>query len=543
MMATLGTGESSQNASHTGKGRRNSVSVLTLSAILVSGLLVSGTGAAVALQAKPSAAPAMAAAAQSAKKGPQEARPQMMAPNAAFIQQLSFADLVEEVSPAVVSIRTESDVPTRRSMRLPPEFERMLPPEFRGRGDEDDDKAPTRRALGQGSGFFIDDQGHIVTNNHVIDDADEITVVLNSGKELEAKLVGTDPSTDLAVLKVDPHEEQRFGRFSADADLRVGDYVLAVGNPFGLGGSVTSGIVSAIDRENTSQTPYANFIQIDASINRGNSGGPTFDLKGNVVGVNTAIISPTGGNVGIGLAVPAEIASTIVRQLITEGAVTRGWLGVSIVSLDENLAAAVGLKEVEGALVQSVQEGSPADKAGFLDGDVVLEFNRVPISSSAELTRTVGAITPGKTVKAKIFRDGSEKTLNVKLAKRAVDGARQAGDPDAPETDGDDEVKMDLGVTFSSLGPNSRTRLGFNEDVTGALVADVERGSEAAEAGIRQGMVVVRADNKAVKSPIDIKKAVEAAKDRGKEAVLIRVQTPSRGSFFLALPVTKDDRG
>ena len=203
----------------------------------------------------------------------------------------------------MVSIRTESEVPSRRSMRLPPEFERMLPPEFRGRGDGDEDDGPTRRALGQGSGFFINDQGHIVTNNHVIDGADEITVVLDSGKELAATLVGTDPSTDLAVLKVDPHAEQRFVRFSTDADLRVGDYVLAVGNPFGLGGSVTSGIVSAIDRENTSQTPYANFIQIDASINRGNSGGPTFDLKGNVVGVNTAIISPTGGNVGIGLAV------------------------------------------------------------------------------------------------------------------------------------------------------------------------------------------------------------------------------------------------
>jgi serine protease Do len=466
---------------------------------------------------------------------PQQAQPKSVVPNAAIVQQLSFADLVEEVSPAVVSIRTEADVPIRRRMTLPPEFERMLPPEFRG-GEDDE---ATRRAFGQGSGFFVDDQGHIVTNNHVVEGATDITVVLDNGDELSAKLVGTDPSTDLAVLKVKPSGEQRFVRFSENADLRVGDYVLAVGNPFGLGGSVTSGIVSALGREGGSANPYADFIQIDASINRGNSGGPTFDLRGNVVGVNTAIISPTGGNVGIGLAVPADVANDVVQQLIAEGTVTRGWLGVGIGDLDERLADAVGLDEPRGALVQTVQEGSPAEKAGFAEGDVVLEFDRKPIDSATALTRIVGALPPGETVRARILREGKERTLNVKLARRD-DEAAQGGE-DVPS--GSDEMEMDLGVSFSSLNEAARTQLGFDEDVNGALVTDVERDSEAAEAGIREGMVVTRADNQAVRSPRDLDKIVKAAKDRGKSAVLVRVEDPRRGAFFLALPVTAGEQG
>lgn len=264
--------------------------------------------------------------AQEGTDRPREARPQLMAPDASFIQQLSFADLVEEVSPAVVSIRTEADVALRGRMQIPPGLERMLPmlpPEFREEfrryeDDEENEDETVRRPLGQGSGFFVDDKGHIVTNNHVIDGADEITVVLDNGDELTAELIGTDPATDLAVLKVKPSGNQRYVQFSEELDLRVGDYVLAVGNPFGLGGTVTSGIVSAIGGERRQGT-YGDFIQIDASINRGNSGGPTFDLNGNVVGVNTAIISPTGGNVGIGLAVPSDVASDVVSQLIDNG--------------------------------------------------------------------------------------------------------------------------------------------------------------------------------------------------------------------------------
>ncbi|WP_158548732.1 Do family serine endopeptidase [Parvularcula marina] len=480
---------------------------------------------------------------------PQAAKPQLMAPNPSFIQQLSFADLVEEVSPAVVSIRTEADVAVRDRMQLPPGIERMLPPELRDeleqqqQEEEDPDGRSVRRPLGQGSGFFINDQGHIVTNSHVIDGADEITVVLNNGDELTAELVGTDPATDLAVLKVEPSSEQRYVQFSEETDLRVGDYVLAVGNPFGLGGSVTSGIVSAMNRE--SNSAYANFIQIDASINRGNSGGPTFDLRGNVVGVNTAIISPTGGNVGIGLAVPANVATDIVQQLIDEGAVTRGWLGVGIGSLNDRLAAAVGTDSTEGALVQSVTEGSPAEKAGFEEGDVVLEFDRTPVADATSLTRIVGALPPGKKVKAKVLRNGEEKNLTVTLAKRDPLEARQASDEneesEAPAASEDRE--MSAGLTLSSLSDQSRRRLGLDDDVEGVLVSDVELGSEAAEAGFRRGMVLTRADNMPVKSVKDLEKALQAAEKRGKEAVLVRVQTGQQGAFFLAMPVEAADKG
>lgn len=479
--------------------------------------------------------------------GPREARPQLAAPGASFIQQLSFADLVEEVSPAVVSIRTEAEVQATRRSMLPPEFERMLPPGFR-MPDMGDDDGMGRRALGEGSGFFIDNQGHIVTNHHVIDNAVAITVVLDNGEEFDAELVGTDPSTDLAVLKVAPTNSQRFVRFAPEADLRVGDYVLAVGNPFGLGGSVTSGIVSAIGRENRGTTPYADFIQIDASINRGNSGGPTFDLRGNVVGVNTAIISPTGGNVGIGLAVPADVAQRVVSQLIEDGVVTRGWLGVQIGDLTDRLAEAVGLDSTDGALVSGVTEGSPAERAGFEEGDVVLEFAGTPIINSSGLTRRVGDIAPGKKVTAKVLREGRERTLRVTLARRDPFEARQAteGDPKSAPSAGQDEAKtmtMDLGVTFSSLTDALRQRYGVDEDVEGLVVADVERGSEAAEAGIREGMIVTRADNRPVTRPADIEKVVKAAKERGKKAVLIRVETPRAGASFLALPVDSEGEG
>ncbi|MEM9988793.1 MAG: Do family serine endopeptidase [Pseudomonadota bacterium] len=473
--------------------------------------------------------------------GPKEAKPKLKAPDVSVIPQFSFADLVEEVSPAVVSVRTEAEVPVARRS-LPPGFERFLPPEFRG-FEDGEGEGPTRRAMGEGSGFFIDDKGHIVTNNHVIDDAKEITIVLDNGKELIAELIGTDPSTDLAVLKVDPSSEQRYVKFSTDADLRVGDYVLAVGNPFGLGGSVTSGIVSAIGRENRlSRTPYADFIQIDASINRGNSGGPTFDLSGNVVGVNTAIISPTGGNVGIGLAVPAEIAASVVRELIENGSVTRGWLGVSISDLDERLAVAVGLEDAEGALVQNVQPGSPAEKAGLKQGDVVLEFGGKKVGSSAELTRIVGDLDPGSKVNAKIFRDDKERNVRVTLTKRDNDVASL--DFNRPQTPSTEEEKTLLGVTFSSLDPASEMAQALDENESGIMVSDVDKGSEAEDAGFRSGMIVTRADNQPVKAPEDIEKIVKAAKKRGKEAVLVRIQIPGgAGGSFLALPIAEKKEG
>lgn len=453
--------------------------------------------------------------------------------NAELYKRLSFADLVEKVSPAVVSIRTEREVEAGAVMDgLPPELERLLPglrDRFGGTGE-----ARPRRATGEGSGFFIDDNGHIVTNNHVIEESDTITVVLNNGDELDAVLVGTDPETDIAVLKVEPSAEQRFVRFSPDADLRVGDYVLAVGNPFGLGGTVTSGIVSALGRESGPEIPYADFIQIDASINRGNSGGPTFDVKGNVIGVNTAIISPTGVNAGIGLAIPADVADGVVRQIISTGSVSRGFLGVSVRDTEPEILAAVGLEDRTGALIANVNPDSPAQKAGLKAGDVVIELEGQKIESSTDLTRKVGSFAPGESVRIKAFRDGRERTFTVKLDRREAPVLAAMSRGEAPEQES--EVTERLGVSFRTLDDSARRRLGIEEDIDGVLISDVDRDSDAAAAGIRPGMVVMEADNKKVSSPRDIEDAVEAAKKRDRGAILLRVQT-RQGLDFRALPI------
>jgi serine protease Do len=433
----------------------------------------------------------------------------------------------------VVSIRTEREIDVANAFGdLPPELERLLPglrDRFGGLGDGE-----TRRAEGQGSGFFIDDEGHIVTNNHVVEGAENITVVLNDGTEMVAELIGTDPETDIAVVKVKPSRDQRFVRFSPDTDLRVGDYVLAVGNPFGLGGTVTSGIVSALGRESGPQIPYADFIQIDASINRGNSGGPTFDVKGNVIGVNTAIISPTGVNAGIGLAIPAEVADGVVRQIIETGAVSRGFLGVQVRDPEPQILEAVGLdQDAGGALIADVTEDSPAAKAGLQAGDIVTELDNKAIGNSTELTRTVGAYEPGKKVRLKAYRDGEERRFTVQLDERP--NQQMAANDNADERSRS-EMAETLGVSFRALDEQTRRRLGVEDDVEGVVVADVDRDSEAAEAGILPGMIVMEADNKKVRNPRDIEAAVEAARQRNRGAILLRVQT-RQGLDFRALPI------
>jgi serine protease Do len=449
--------------------------------------------------------------------------PRLMTPPIGIEGQLSFADLVEQVSPAVVSIHTEQTI---ERPEIPREFERFFNAPGAPRFEVPRGTRP-QLAQAEGSGFFIDAEGHIVTNNHVIDDAEKITVRLTDGTELEATLIGTDPGTDLAVLKVEAQRGQRYVRFTEDANLRVGDWVLAVGNPFGLGGTVTSGIVSAIGRDNNFGN-YNDFIQIDASINRGNSGGPTFDLNGRVVGVNTAIYSPTGGSVGIGFAIPADTASYVVQQLIDRGRVSRGWLGVQIRPFDNTHAAAVGLENSKGALVNDVYPDTPAEKGGMKAGDIVLKIDGKEVEDARALTRAIGAVEPGNTVNLLVYRDGKNQSLRVKLDER--DEAALAGsvEENAPAND---NLTNDLGASFSSLSNNDKAELGLPTETEGVLVSGVLPNSVAADAGLAPGMVILQADSKKVRTPSDLEDLIEDAKESGKEAILLRVQAGESKDF------------
>lgn len=452
--------------------------------------------------------------------------PRLLSPPTSADGTLSFADLVERVSPAVVSVMVEREV---QRPQMPSQLEEFF--QFRfgqpGQGPNQDDgfgDSPfgggSQRMEAQGSGFFVDADGHIVTNNHVIDGADRIEVRLPDGKTLVATLVGADPLTDLAVLKVEAPRGQAFVQFAEDVNLRVGDWVVAVGNPFGLSGTVTSGIVSAIGGQGR-DAQFLDFIQIDAPINRGNSGGPTFDLKGRVVGVNTAIYSTTGGSMGIGFAIPAKVAKETVSQLIASGAVTRGWLGVSIQNVTTEIAAALGRTEAKGALVSEVLDGTPAAKAGLESGDVVLSVNGKEIQDSRDLTRTVSALAPGDRANIRVLRNGGERNLRVTLGTRS-DNDQPARE--APESGDEDSLSSDLGLRVSALNEALRSQYRVPEDVEGVIVTGVRRGGPAETAGLRTGVVILQVDGKAAASPNALRQAVEAAKSAGKEALLIRYQ-------------------
>jgi serine protease Do len=421
--------------------------------------------------------------------------PRLMAPPVAADGTLSFADLVERVSPAVVSIRVEREV---EASPLPSQFEDFFNFRFGGppgeRSDPFDDGS--RRLRAEGSGFFIDDDGHVVTNNHVVADSDVVKVVLADGDELDAEVIGTDPLTDLAVLKVEANKDQPYVEFAEGVNLRVGDFVLAVGNPYGLNGTVTSGIVSAIGGQNR-ENQYLDFIQIDAPINRGNSGGPTFDLKGRVVGVNTAIFSPNGGSVGIGFAIPAKVANETVRQLIANGSVTRGWLGIQLQELTTELAAALELKSRKGVLVGEVLDGTPAAKAGLEDGDLITEIAGEKVDSPNELSRRVASFAPGEKVKVKVR----------------------------------DTLSSDVGVRVSELNDSLRQQFRVPQDVDGVVVTGVRPGSPAEEAGLRPGAVILQVEGEDVRSRRQLREKIDNAKESGKEAVLMRMQFGANRQF------------
>lgn len=453
------------------------------------------------------------------------------APNSA---PMSFADLIDRVSPAVVSIEARgsaqpSDMPDLSQM--PPQFREF----FERFGGVPGQQAPRSRRS-QGSGFFISADGYVVTNNHVIDGADEISVGLADGRSLSAEVVGTDVPTDLALLRVtEDGAPFEFVELDRDLDIRVGDWVVAVGNPFGLGGTATAGIVSASGRQMGPQQAYTDFLQIDAPINRGNSGGPTFDLNGNVVGVNSAIISPTGGNVGIGFAIPSDLAAQVIDQLIDNGQVRRGYLGIAPSDLTDDLKEAMGLDaDVEGVLINQVIAGTPAAAGGFENGDIVTEINGGAVDSARELTRRVGAVAPGEQVRFTVLRDGRERTLRVELAERpGEDDMTPAGPALEPG-----QMQM-FGMTLES--PDDETRERLELGARGLVVVEVEPQSEAADKGLRPGDAIVEAVGSDVTSIEDFRSAVEDARERGRAAVLVYVRTQGGQGRYVALELDSEE--
>jgi len=430
----------------------------------------------------------------------------------------SFANLVEKVSPAVVSIRVvevqtvgEGQTP---DLPFPPgsPFEKF----FRDLQPKGPDGKPlTRKAMAQGSGFIISADGYVVTNNHVVEGGKDITIVLNNGDEMKATLVGRDPKTDLALLKVKPSKTLPYVAFDSSDKLRVGDWVLAVGNPFGLGGTVTAGIVSARGRE-IGAGPYDDFIQIDASINRGNSGGPTFDVSGNVIGVNTAIFSPSGGSVGIGFAIPSSIAAKVVAQLKEDGKVTRGWLGVSIQPVDNDMASTLALKVPSGALVAEVTKGSPAEKSGIQPGDVILKVSGKAMPDVRSVSRTIADMRPGDKAVVGVWREGKERTINVAIATF----------PEKLQVASADTGIEQTATTTQSLG------LALAQGDDGVVVQSVNPDSEAAEKGVRPGDVIVKISGKAVKTPADVVDGVKQAKTADKTSVLLLLRNQDQQRFI-----------
>jgi serine protease Do len=460
-------------------------------------------------------------------------------------QAPSFADVVEKVSPAVVSVRVKSNVePTSNrggSFNAPPGFDNLPDDhpmkrffrEFRGDGGQDRPNRQNRRnrnearPSAQGSGFFISEDGYVVTNNHVVDGGSAYTVVTDDGKELDAKLVGTDPRTDLAVLKVDSDQKFTYVGFADDAKVRVGDWVVAVGNPFGLGGTVTAGIVSARGRD-IGAGPYDDFIQIDAAVNRGNSGGPAFNLNGQVVGVNTAIFSPSGGNVGIAFAIPASTTNEVVENLISNGSVQRGWIGVQIQPVTPEIADSLGLSDAKGALVSEAQADGPAKKAGIVAGDVITGLDGKAVSSPRELARLVASIAPGKSVDVTLWRKGKSEDLKIALGELpGTDKQASADDQTAPDTETQTDSLADLGLTVTR-----------SDDGKGLVVTDVDPDSDAADRGIQAGDVIVSVNSTDINQASDLTKAMTDAANSGRKAVLVRVSRDDT-SRFVTLPVAK----
>ena len=472
----------------------------------------------------------------------------VLAPSAATAQTTqpariaSFADVVAKVKPAVVSVRVKMNDESSRSMtgfnndnrsegrgQSMPDMEQF----FRRFGMPMPDMPRTPRGqrhfgMSQGSGFFISADGYVVTNNHVVRNANKVEITTDGGKTYEAKVVGTDAKTDLALLKVEDNGDFPYVNLS-DTNPRIGDWVIAVGNPFGLGGTVTAGIVSANGRD-IGSGPYDDFIQIDAPVNRGNSGGPAFDANGNVIGVTTAIFSPSGGSVGIGFAIPADTVSSVITQLKDDGRVTRGWLGVQIQPVTKDIADSLGMKQVEGAIVAQPQADAPAAKAGIQAGDVIVSLNGKPVKDARSLAKMIANLKPDSTVELGIVRDGSSKTVPVKLG-QYPDDQKVAGGALGKRG----QFSGETGALGLTLAPADQVA---GVDEKGVVVTGVNPSGPAAERGFRAGDVILEVAGKAVATPNDVRMAVTQARKDGKNTILMRVKS-EQGTRFVALPTGK----
>ncbi len=453
----------------------------------------------------------------------------------------SFADLTEQLQPAVVNIATKQRVQVSQNPFQGTPFADL----FGGQGGG----APaTREAQSLGSGFIISADGFIVTNNHVITaegqgKVEEISVTTADGTEYPAKLVGSDAESDLAVLKISGRKDFPFVHFGDSKHARVGDWVIAIGNPFGLGGTVTSGIVSAVYRA-TGGGAYDRYIQTDASINRGNSGGPLFDMQGNVIGINNAIFSPSGGSVGIGFAIPADTAEPIVQKLINGEEILRGYLGVQINPVSEDFADALGIPPNRGEFVQRVEKGEPADQAGLKAGDVVLKVNGKEVTPDQTLSYIVANIKPGTRVPLEFLRNGKRETVQLTVGRRpsAEELASQRFDPNTGDDRQDNVaptgsglVEQALGIQALALTPQISRQLGLTEGTSGVVVTAVDPNSDAAQKGLQRGTVIYQANYQDIASPQDLEAAVRAVKAEGREAILLRLQP--RGGPTISAPI------
>lgn len=459
-----------------------------------------------------------------------------------------FADLVEQTIETVVNISTSSKVGGNRSSQIP-----QLPPGvpgqelleefFNRRGDQQDGQrrggpGEQRSVASQGSGFVIDASGIIVTNNHVIEGADEISAIFHDGKRLKATVIGRDSKLDLAVLKVEPTTPLKATKFGNSDSTRVGEWVMAIGNPLGFGGTVTTGILSARNRDINSG-PYDSYLQTDAPINRGNSGGPLFNTHGEVIGINTAIVSPSGGSIGIGFAIPANLAQPVVQQLREFGETRRGWIGVRLQAITDELATDLGIGKARGALVAGLSKDGPAAKAGLKTGDVIVRFNGRDVAEMRELPTIVAGTPHGSSVPLTVLRSGAEVALNITVGRlEENDPTKEKAQPNSDsQSPKPDSGRAILGMSLSGLTQDLRKRYKIGEDLKGVVITRVDPGSNAAEQRLQPGLVVTEVGQETVASPADIQKRIEALRGQGRKTALFLVANAQGDLRFVTLNI------